>query len=284
VVFALGAFAALFFLRLPFPVVLAVAALLGVLRFARYEARAAVPAPSAHWKEPVAAGMIWLAVWLLPLVAVGIALGWTHVVAQEGRFFATSALVTFGGAYAVLTYVAQEAVQRYHWVTPSEMIAGLGLAESTPGPLIQVVQFVAFVGAFRAPAPLSPLSSGVLASLLVTWVTFVPSFFFILGLAPFVERLAHNRYLLGALRGIAAAVFGAMLNLAIWFALHTLFGEVREFARGAVFLTIPRLGSVDWWAAAVAVSSLFAVLWLRVKPVWLLAAAAALGVARQVLR
>jgi chromate transporter len=284
VAIALGAFAALFFLRLPFPVVLAVAALLGVLRFARNTEQVTVPARAAHWKAPVAAGIIWLALWLLPLVAVGVALGWNHVVTQEGRFFATSALVTFGGAYAVLTYVAQEAVQRYHWVTPSEMVAGLGLAESTPGPLIQVVQFVAFLGAFRAPAPLSPLSSGVLASVLVTWVTFVPSFFFILGLAPFVERLAHNRFLLGALRGIAAAVFGAMLNLALWFALHTLFGDVREVARGPFYLTMPRLGSVDWWAAAVAASSLVAVLWFRVKPVWLLAAAAALGVARQMLR
>jgi chromate transporter len=283
-VIALAAFAALFFLHVAFPVVLALAALLGVLRFARNAEHAAPLARAVHWRASVAAGLLWLAIWLLPIVAAALTLGERHVLVQEGRFFATSSLVTFGGAYAVLTYVAQEAVQRYHWVTPSEMVAGLGLAESTPGPLIQVVQFVAFLGAFRAPAPLSPLSCGVLASLLVTWVTFVPSFFFILGLAPFVERLAHNRYLLGALRGIAAAVFGAMLNLAIWFALHTLFGEVRDVARGAVSLTVPRLASVDWWAAAVAVFSLFAVLWLRVKPVWLLLAAAALGVARQMLR
>jgi len=284
VAIALGAFAAFFFLRLPFPLVLGVAAVLGVLRFARNGEEARAPLPPVYWRAPVAAGLLCVGLWLLPLAAVGITLGWGHVVAQEGRFFATSALVTFGGAYAVLTYVAQEAVQRYHWVTPSEMVAGLGLAESTPGPLIQVVQFVAFLGAFRAPAPLSPLSAGVLASVLVTWVTFVPSYFFILGLAPFVERLAHNRFLLGALRGISAAVFGAMLNLALWFALHTLFGEVREVARGAVYLTIPYLGSIDWWVATVALSSLVAVLWLKVKAVWLLGAAAALGVAREMLR
>ncbi|MGH7693338.1 MAG: chromate efflux transporter [Gemmatimonadaceae bacterium] len=280
---ALGAFAALFFLRLPFPVVLGIAALLGVVRFARTGEEARSPTPSATWRTSVAAGLLWLAIWLLPLIVAAVALGREHVIVQEGRFFATSALVTFGGAYAVLTYVAQEAVQRYHWVTPSEMVAGLGLAESTPGPLIQVVQFVAFLGAFRAPAPLSPLSAGVLASVLITWVTFVPSFFFILGLAPFVERLAHNRFLLGALRGIFAAVFGAMLNLALWFALHTLFGEVHEVARGGFYSTIPRLSTIDSWAVAVAVSSLAAVLWLRVKPVWLLAATAALGVARQML-
>ncbi len=284
VLIALGAFTAFFFLRLPFPLVLAIAAAIGVLRFGRNTQEARAPVPSAHWRAPVSAGLLCFVLWLLPLLAVGVALGWGHVVAQEGRFFATSALVTFGGAYAVLTYVAQEAVQRYQWLTPSEMVAGLGLAESTPGPLIQVVQFVAFLGAFRAPAPLSPLSAGILASVLVTWVTFVPSFFFILGLAPFVERLAHNRFLLGALRGISSAVFGAMLNLALWFALHTLFGEVREVARGALYLTIPQFGSIDWWAATVAVSSLVAVLWFKVKPVWLLAGAAALGVVRELLR
>lgn len=284
VAIALGAFTALFFLRVPFPIVLAVAALLGTTFFARHVASTAPAQNADHWHRPVAAGLLWLVLWLLPLAAVWLALGSHHVLAEEGRFFATSALVTFGGAYAVLTYVAQEAVQRYHWLTPSEMVVGLGLAESTPGPLIQVVQFVAFLGAFRQPAPLSPLSAGVLASLLVTWVTFVPSFFFILGLAPFVERLAHNKYLLGALRGIAAAVFGAMLNLALWFALHTLFGEVRDVERGVLYLTAPNVATIDWWAVALVIASLGAILWLRFKPVWLLAGAAALGVARQMLR
>lgn len=281
---ALGAFTALFFFRLPFPLVVGVAALVGVLRFARDSERPSPITQIADWKSPVAAGVLWLAVWLLPLGVLSAALGGGHVLAQEGRFFATSALLTFGGAYAVLTYVAQEAVQRYQWVTPSEMIAGLGLAESTPGPLIQVVQFVAFLGAFRHPAPLAPLGAGVLASLLVTWVTFVPSFFFILGLAPFVERLAHNRFLLGALRGISAAVFGAMLNLALWFALHTLFAAVGDVTKGALHLTLPQMSSVDWWAAALAAASLGSILWLKVKPVWLLAVAAALGAVRQMLR
>jgi chromate transporter len=168
-------------------------------------------------------------------------------------------------------------VQRFHWVEPSEMVAGLGLAESTPGPLIQVVQFVAFLGAFRAPGILDPLVSGILASVLVTWVTFVPSFFFILALGPFMERVAQNRWLLGALHGVAAAVFGAMLNLAVWFALHTLFGEVREVARGPVYLTLPQVVSVDVAALLVAVAALTALVLLRVKHLWILGAAAVTG-------
>jgi len=247
VLVALAAFVALFLARVPFPIVLAVAAVVGALRF-------------------------------------GPALGWSHVVVQEGRFFATSALVTFGGAYAVLAYVAQEAVHRFHWLQPSEMVAGLGLAESTPGPLIQVVQFVAFLGAFRAPGPLSPLAAGVLASLLVTWVTFVPSFFFVLALGPFMERLASNRWLLGALRGIAAAVFGAMLNLALWFALHTLFAAVHETARGPIYLTVPTLASVDVPALLLAGGALAALVRLRIKHVWVLAGAAATGLAIQLTR
>ncbi len=279
VVVALGAFVALFLLRLPFPIVLAVAAAVGALRFARAVPGASALGESSRWRHPLAAGMLWLAVWLVPLGAAGIALGWSHVIVQEGRFFAKSALVTFGGAYAVLTYVAQEAVHRFHWLEPSEMVAGLGFAESTPGPLIQVVQFVAFLGAFRAPGALDPLAAGIIASLLVTWVTFVPSFFFILALGPFVERLAHNRWLLGALHGIAVGVLGAIVNLALWFALHTIFSDVREVAWGALHLTVPRLATIDWLAATIAGLALMALVRLRVKPVWLLAAAAGVGLA-----
>jgi chromate transporter len=223
---------------------------------------------------------VWLSFWLVPLAAAAFVLGGQHVIVQEGRFFATSALVTFGGAYAVLAYVAQAAVHRFHWVEPDEMVAGLGLAESTPGPLIQVVQFVAFLGAFRAPMPLEPTSAGVLASILVTWVTFVPSFFFILALGPVVERLTGNPKLLGALHGISAAVFGAMLNLALWFALHTLFFDVREVAHGALILTTPSLSTIDWGALAMVAIGLCALSWLRIKHVWLLLAAACVGMVR----
>lgn len=281
---ALAAFVALFFVRVPFPIVLAVAAAIGALRFSRAIPLESALGVSTRRQRPVVAGILWLAVWLLPIALAGVALGWNHVLVQEGRFFATSALVTFGGAYAVLAYVAQEAVQRFHWVEPSEMVAGLGLAESTPGPLIQVVQFVAFLGAFRAPGALDPLTAGVLASLLVTWVTFVPSFFFILALGPFMERLAHNRWLLGALHGVTAAVFGAMLNLAVWFALHTLFGEVREVASGPLRLTLPQFASIDWAALIFAAVGLTALARLRVKHLWLLASAAAAGLVVELVR
>ncbi|MGH7714175.1 MAG: chromate efflux transporter [Gemmatimonadaceae bacterium] len=277
VTIALGAFAALFLLRLPFPLVLAIAAVIGVLRFGRSALAAPAQSGTGYWRRPFAAGLLWLTLWLLPLVTAGFALGWNHVIVQEGRFFATSALVTFGGAYAVLTYVAQEAVHRFHWLSPSEMLTGLGFAESTPGPLIQVVQFVAFLGAFRAPHPLDPLAAGIAASLLVTWVTFVPSFFFILGLGPFVERAAQNRWLLGALRGITAAVLGAMLNLALWFALHTFFADVREVTWGVIHLTTVRPSSFNVWAFVIAALAFTALLKLRAKHIWLLAGAAAAG-------
>ncbi len=278
---AITAFVALFFMRIPFPIVLAVAAAVGALRFSHALPQDPTLGTPSRWQHPFVSGMLWLALWLAPLVAAGVALGWTHVIVQEGRFFATSALVTFGGAYAVLAYVAQEAVHRFHWVEPSEMVAGLGLAESTPGPLIQVVQFVAFLGAFRAPGVLNPLASGTIASLLVTWVTFVPSFFFILALGPVMERLAQNRFWLGALHGVAAAVFGAMLNLAIWFALHTLFGDVQEAARGPVYLTLPQFASLDVAALLVTAAALAALVLLRVKHLWILGAAAVTGLVMQ---
>jgi chromate transporter len=279
---ALGSFLLLFFGRVPFPFVLGVAALFGLLHLSDRQLRpTAMPRGAAV--ATLTAGAVWLVVWLLPLVVILAALGSHHVLAQEGRFFAVSALVTFGGAYAVLTYVAQEAVQRFQWVTPSEMVTGLGFAESTPGPLIQVVQFVAFLGAYRAPEPFTPLTAGIMASVLVTWLTFVPSFFFILGLAPIVERVAHNRWLLGALHGISAAVLGAMLNLALWFALHTLFSDVRESRLGVLHLTVPSLASVDWLAVVVVLSGAALLLRVTIKPLMLLACAATIGVVRVML-
>ncbi len=281
VAIALGAFAALFFFHVPFPLAVAVGAAIGVLRLAPAAPERVASAAPPLSLRPLAIGLLWLALWLLPLLIAAFALGRDHVIVHEGRFFAMSALVTFGGAYAVLAYVAQEAVYRFRWLSPAEMVTGLGFAESTPGPLIQVVQFVAFLGAFRAASPLDPLSAGILASVLVTWVTFVPSFFFILGVAPYVERVAHNRWLLGALRGITAAVFGAMLNLALWFALHTLFTDVRDITHGMLHLTTPRLSSVDGPAVAVAFLGLIALLRWKVGHLWLLGAAAVLGVFRQ---
>jgi chromate transporter len=149
------------------------------------------------------------------------------VFAQQGAFFGAAALVTFGGAYAVLAYVAQGAVETYGWLSPGEMLDGLALAETTPGPLIMVVQYVAFIAAFRHPGGLSPYAAGVLGSLLTTWVTFMPCFLWIFLGAPYIEALRRNRTLSAALSAITAAVVGVILNLSVWFAVHTVFHSVQ---------------------------------------------------------
>ena len=167
--------------------------------------------------------MLWLAPVLMLLVTVGPG----DVFSQIAVFFSKMAVVTFGGAYAVLAYVAQAAVETYGWLRPGEMLDGLGMAETTPGPLIMVVQFVGFMGAFRAPGALPPMLAGALGGVLTTWVTFVPCFMWIFPGAPFVETLRSNKALSAALAAITAAVVGVILNLAVWFALHTLFAQLR---------------------------------------------------------
>jgi chromate transporter len=178
-----------------------------------------------------------LLVWGLPVVAVALLTGTGSVFTEQGLFFSGAAVVTFGGAYAVLAYVAQQAVSVYGWLAPREMVRGLALAETTPGPLIMVVQFVAFLGAYRDPGALDPWVAAVLASLLVTWVTFVPSFLFVLLGAPYMESLRGNRSLSAALTGITAAVVGVIANLAVYFAVHTLFAETSPV--GLLSLDLP---------------------------------------------
>jgi chromate transporter len=168
----------------------------------------------------------------LPLALAVLALGPKHVLVSIGTFFSKLAVVSFGGAYALLAYMAQEAVQTYGWMTAPEMVDGLGLAETTPGPLILVTQFVGFLAAFRDAAPFSPVTAGVLGAAMTTWVTFVPSMLWIFAGAPFVEPLRANRQLSGALAAITAAVVGVILNLSVWFALHVLFGRVTEVHAG----------------------------------------------------
>jgi chromate transporter len=181
----------------------------------------------------------------LPVVAVFAAFGRDSVFVDEGLFFSWTAVITFGGAYAVLAYVAQQAVSHYGWLAPAEMVRGLALAETTPGPLIMVVQFVAFVAAYRDPGPLNPWVAAVLGSLITTWVTFVPCFLFVLLGAPYVERLRSNRALSDALTGITAAVVGVIANLAVYFALHTLFSDTKEIGSGPLNLTVPVLDSIQ---------------------------------------
>jgi len=184
------------------------------------------------------ASSIWLALWLIPVIALLISLGPGNVFSDIAVFFSKMAMVTFGGAYAVLAYVAQQAVESYGWLKPGEMLDGLGMAETTPGPLIMVLQFVGFMAAFRDPGALPPILAGTLRGLLATWVTFTPCFLWILLGAPFVEVLRDITALNGALSAITAAVVGVVLNLAVWFALNALF---------------PNHQGIDWFALALSI-------------------------------
>ena len=220
---------------------------------------------------------ICLLLWLGPVVALMLWGGSANVFAQEALFFSKMAVVTFGGAYAVLAYVAQQAVDFYGWLMPGEMLDGLGLAETTPGPLILVVQFVGFLGAFRAPGALDAMSAGVLGAALTLWVTFVPCFMWILAGAPYIERLRGNRRLDGALAAITAAVVGVILNLALWFALHVVFATIEERQVSHLRLYWPDWTTVDWLALALTLGALVAMLRFKLGMLPTLAAVALLG-------
>jgi chromate transporter len=218
--------------------------------------------------------VLFLALWLVPVALLYAVLGPDNRYVQIAGFFSRMAVVTFGGAYAVLAYVGQAAVESYHWVTAREMLDGLGLAETTPGPLIMVTQFVGFLAAYRAPGALSPLVAGTLGGLLTTWVTFVPCFLWIFAGAPFVERLRGNAALGSALAAITAAVVGVILNLAIWFALHFLFAEVEPRGFGP---DMPVLSSLDFMALGLSVLAMFALFRLKWSVFAVLVACAAGG-------
>ena len=231
-----AAFLGIFFLNAPFPLIVAAAALIGYLAARRspeqvgLKDEAIVTAPPApdRWRQFFVASIVGLIVWWAPVGFAALALGPGHVLVTIGEFFSKLAVVSFGGAYALLAYMAQQAVETHHWMTAPEMVDGLGLAETTPGPLILVTQFVGFLAAFRDPAPFSPVLAGILGAAMTTWVTFTPSMLWIFAGAPFVEQLRGNRRLSGALAAITAAVVGVILNLTVWFALHVLFGRVTE--------------------------------------------------------
>jgi chromate transporter len=296
---AVAAFLALAVFAVPFPIVIAAAAVIGWLAARRIPGLTsggghrtgdeAGPPPliaddALHHRAPstprtlriLAAGLV---IWTAPIGLVALLTGTGSVYTAQGLFFAGTALVTFGGAYAVLAFVAQQAVQTYGWLSSTDMVRGLGLAESTPGPLIMVVQFVAFLGAYADPDPLSPWAAGVIASLLVTWVTFVPSFLFIFLGAPYIERLRNNRALAGAMTGITAAVVGVIASLGIYFAINTLFAATRTVDTGPLALQLPDPSSLRPVPLAIGVLAavlLFAARWpvLRV-----LGVAALLGLA-----
>lgn len=215
--------------------------------------------------------------WGIPIVLLLTLLGSGHVFSEQSVFFSKAAVVTFGGAYSVLAYIAQQAVERYGWLLPGEMLDGLGMAETTPGPLIQVVQFVGFMGAYRHPGSLDPMVAGIIGSLLTTWVTFVPCFLWIFLGAPFIEALRGKQWLNAALSAITAAVVGVILNLAIWFGLHTLFTEVDERHFGPLRVFVPNLEAVDLLALALSAAAFVALFRFKTGMLTTLGASALLG-------
>jgi chromate transporter len=229
--------------------------------------------------QAVGQASLWLVLWLAPVVALLLLFGPSDVFTKIATFFSTMAVVTFGGAYAALAYVAQQAVEGYHWLTAKEMLDGLGMAETTPGPLIMVLQFVGFMGGYRHPGTLPPLLAGTLGGLLATWVTFIPCFLWIFLGAPFIERLRGNVALSGALSAITAAVVGVILNLAIWFAIHTIFRSTVPVIAGPIHFAAPVVASVDPWAAALAALAILAVFRLKTGMFATLGAASAIGIA-----
>ncbi len=296
---AAAAFAAIYFFNVPFPVIIVVAAAIGYLgaragltafvsggeegktSAAPVDALLADERPN-HARPNIASSLrvaaVWLLLWLMPVLLIFLAMGETNVFTQIALFFSKMAVVTFGGAYAVLAYVAQQAVEHYHWLRPHEMLDGLGMAETTPGPLIMVLQFVGFMAAFRDPGTLPPMLAGTLGGLLATWVTFTPCFLWIFLGAPFIEVMRGNKALAGALSAITAAVVGVILNLAIWFAVHTVFRETFSVQSFGLSFDAPVPNSVDPWALALAVAAATAIFRFNAGMLQTLAVCALAGV------
>jgi len=305
---AAAAFIAIFFYDVPFPLIIVLAGVLGYIG-----GRAGMSAflaggghgkvgdkqvadrdsllgeqtpdharPNLRWSLTISA--VFLVLWLTPVAALLLTLGPDNVFSNIAVFFSKMAVVTFGGAYAVLAYVAQQAVEQYQWVSAGEMLDGLGMAETTPGPLIMVTQFVGFLAAHRAPGGLHPLLAASLGGILTTWVTFAPCFLWIFFGAPFVEALRGNRALSAALGAITAAVVGVILNLAIWFALQVLFTKHTPFAWLGMSLQAPVLSSVDWPSLVLAAAAAIAVFRFKIGMIPVLLASSAAGIAWYFLR
>ena len=297
---AAAAFLAIFIFQVPFPLIVLGAGMIGAIGAVRrpdlFKAtghgggtsgqdglidRLIDQGGAAHTRpsrgHAVRTLLIWLPLWLIPVALLVLMLGADHVFSQIAMFFSQMAVVTFGGAYAVLAYVAQEAVQGYGWLRPGEMLDGLALAETTPGPLILVLQFVGFLGAYHAPGALAPWFAGLIASLLTLWVTFAPCFLWIFLGAPYVERVRSNAMLSGALAAITAAVVGVILNLALWFALHSIFAEVRPWEFGVFTLPLPVPSSINWLALGLTAAALVATLRFKTGMIATLTAAAVIG-------
>jgi len=301
---AATAFVAIHFFDVPFPLIIAGAATIGLIgsrvhaaSFANLAGHAGqsggdeAPRPFADALDAsppphtmpslgraVRVAGLFAILWSAPVAALVAWLGRDSVYVQLSVFFSKVAVVTFGGAYAVLSYVAQQAVERYAWLAPGEMLDGLGMAESTPGPLIMVVQFVGFMGAYRHPGALDPVLAGVAGSVITTWVTFVPCFMLIFLGAPFIESLRGLRWLDAALSTITAAVVGVVLNLAVWFALHNLFADVHEYPIGVARVLVPDLATIDVAALGITIGAFVAMFRFQTGMLATLAISALAGV------
>jgi len=294
------AFVAIFFFAVPFPIIIIAA---GVIGYAGARSGRPEFAPAGHGHggagavidtmlgeavpehvrpntaRAIRTAALWLSLWLVPVIVLLLILGQASVFSQIALFFTKMALVTFGGAYAVLAYVAQQAVEHYHWLKPHEMLDGLGMAETTPGPLIMVLQFVGFMAAYRDASGLSPMLAATLGGLLATWVTFTPCFLWIFVGGPYIERLRGNTGLAGALSAITAAVVGVILNLSIWFALHTLFRETVPVHAFPLDFDRPVLTSVDIPALVLSIAAATAIFRFKLGMLTVLAGSCAAGVA-----
>jgi len=300
VVIAGAAFTALCFFNAPFPAIIVGAGIVGyvggVLRPDLFKVikphsenlRADGPTaladdPQEHTRPTLARAMrvsaVCLTLWWAPVLALVLLLGTDHTLTREAFFFSKAAVVTFGGAYSVLAYIAQQAVEIYGWLRPGEMLDGLGMAETTPGPLIQVVQFVAFLGAYRQPGALSPMAAAFSGALITTWVTYVPCFYWIFLGAPYIERLRHATNFHAALSAITAAVVGVILNLAVWFSLHTLFGTVTEWRGLGLRVWAPDWHTVNGVSCVLAVLAFVSLFYFKWGMLRTLAGSVALGAA-----
>jgi chromate transporter len=284
---AAAAFIGIFFFAIPFPLIVIGAGLIGyAIARSAPEQLALGPTPprqkkdgNGGWRRAALTAAAGLAVWWLPVALAVLILGPSHILVSIGLFFSKLAVVTFGGAYALLAYMAQQVVENYGWLAPGEMVDGLGLAETTPGPLILVTQFVGFLAAFRDAAPFSPVLAGILGAAMTTWVTFVPSMVWIFVGGPYVEDLRSNRKLAGALAAITAAVVGVILNLCVWFTLHVLFSRIEEQSSGPLRWYAIDMTSLDFAAASLAIIAATLVFRFHFGLIQTVATMAALGIA-----
>ena len=268
------AFAALFAFDIPFPIIILAAAATGVAahRGQNPDGHTDDHAPAPPLAATIRTAATWLALWLGPVAGLWAVLGRDHILTQIAVFFATIAAITFGGAYSILAWVAQEAVMHFHWLSHGQMLDGLGLAETTPGPLIMVLQFIGFMAAAQQPGSLPPMLAGLLGGLTATWVTFTPCFLWIFTGAPYMERLRRLAPLTGALRLVTAAVVGVIFNLALWFGIHTLFHQTQHvrIMGGLAAFDWPIAASIEPAALGLTVLALAMTLWLRLGMMWVL--------------